>query len=857
MANAWETAPIVQKAGSAPAINPTTALERTLKEGQIKTQAADLSMKPLEAATKRAEAISANAAASRAPYQNQEAQANAAKARAEAVRAAGPQMTAEVREKAISAFNAAKLLHLQIADIESKYAPGPGSTKGVFGLEDYFPTTNNVRFDTAGNSVRGNVGTALNFTGGQLNTPREAEAAVGPFLPHSADRDIVALDKIQRLKDLRDKALHQSIQMLGGVPDAQGNIVPIDQAEKMGLLNFTTPDGSGGPPKYLGDNSPRGLATGKSRNVSDPKTAAVIDALVRNGGTLDEANAIVKSLGPNQTPITPEQFKAAQDLVAKGYKGPLSSVTRNEDNGWFNRTSASPAGAYTIGAADALTGGTADNVYGLMGGDPADARAKMASIAAANPKSSMLGGVTGAGMAAALTETGLGALGSRVPGIAGKVLGSARTADGLYGMGYGAGSSDDDRITGALLGGTTGMVGGMFGRGLARTAGKAARGVTDESVKYLNDLGVPLTFGQAVGQSGRAGNAVRSMENSLSGAPVIGDMIKARQREGFQGVNRAAFDQGLSPIGATTNGVIGAEGVDAAKVAVNKGFRDSLDPVNVSLDPEFGADYTNAALRAGDLPQSMADNAGSTLSMRIQDNVSPAGDLTGNDFQQSLRGLKRDAKSFANQPYGHDFGEVTRQGQDALEGLLQRQAPDALPAYKAANAANRNVSVLKDAVNRARNGVRSGETDLFSPSQLSDAAAANARQFGGSQGTTQQPFYDLTRHAQKILPSNVPDSGTAGRLAALAIPSLFGATGGAGGWALGDAGEGTKYGLGLGAVAALGGSKTAQKMLVASLLKRPDWLRAIGEGSIGRAPYVGMAFSGLGSSLAPSLVPSQ
>jgi hypothetical protein len=77
-----------------------------------------------------------------------------------------------------------------------------------------------------------------------------------------------------------------------------------------------------------------------------------------------------------------------------------------------------------------------------------------------------------------------------------------------------------------------------------------------------------------------------------------------------------------------------------------------------------------------------------------------------------------------------------------------------------ANAAYRNLSVLGDAVGA---GMNTG--GLFSPAQLGTAARGNARKFTGrlSGSTTDRPFYDLQRAGQDVLPSKVPDSGTAGR----------------------------------------------------------------------------------------------
>jgi hypothetical protein len=78
-----------------------------------------------------------------------------------------------------------------------------------------------------------------------------------------------------------------------------------------------------------------------------------------------------------------------------------------------------------------------------------------------------------------------------------------------------------------------------------------------------------------------------------------------------------------------------------------------------------------------------------------------------------------------------------------------------------ANTAYRNLNILSDAVGRGINN-----EGLFMPSQLGAAAKANTTRFGGkiAAATPDRPFYELQRAGQEVLPSRVPDSGTAGRI---------------------------------------------------------------------------------------------
>jgi hypothetical protein len=241
---------------------------------------------------------------------------------------------------------------------------------------------------------------------------------------------------------------------------------------------------------------------------------------------------------------------------------------------------------------------------------------------------------------------------------------------------------------------------------------------------------------------------------------------------------------------------------------------------------------------------------------RVGENFDPVNGLDGSGFQNSLRRIRQASSENAGQPNGQDLSEALGHTEDGLRGMVQRQAPGQLPMYDAANEANRNVSVLRDAVNAARSGTITGEPGVFSAAQLSNAAQSNARRYGDAHGTTNQPFFDLTRAGQKVLPSNVPDSGSAGRLAMFAIPSML-AGGGIGASNSDNAVSGGATGAGIStaamaAILAAGGSKVGQHALTAALLDRPDIAVHLGNQIYNRgAPVAGMFGAGAAAAMLP------
>lgn len=487
----------------------------------------------------------------------------------------------------------------------------------------------------------------------------------------------------------------------------------------------------------------------------------------------------------------------------------------------------SPYGAATTSFGNALAGNRLDDIVGLTGGNAEQARAGMQALRDQNPGSSLIGDVAGtaaayAGGNSVLRRLGATAAARFVPqAIRGLgTAGRARLGDAAMGLYQGTG----DDYGNAPLSMALNTGGGMFGRGLARGGARALTGARDATTRFMTDRNIPLTLGQIAGRGGRPGQALRGVEDRLSGLPIVGTFIKDQQRRGFEAFDRAAFNEGLAPINANVGKLTGAPAVDAALTARSNAYSNALDPVTVNMDPQFRSDYRGAVLAGRGLPEPMRGNIGYTLPTRIENSFSPTGELTGRDFQQSIRGLRRDASAVESQPFGHDFGQITRQGEGALEGLLGRQAPDTLEAYRAANAANRNVEILRDATNRARNGSRSGAVDIFTPSQLSDATAANSRRFGNTQGTTQQPFFDLTRHAQSILPNTVPDSGSAGRW--LLPAALIG--GGEASDQTGLTDRAGEIGLALGGLS-LPYTNRGQRLLQTALARRPEATRRLGE----------------------------
>jgi len=734
----------------------------------------------------------------------------------------------------------------QINETERLFKVGPGATSGAAGLADFLPgqlRDVNGQFDVAANQLEDQAAMAFKVPGAGAQTDADAARIARAIKPNRFSSDS---SNEQVFKGL--KARVDAMRASQGLPAAQWangttSNSPADAKRQNDPRAATI--GNAAPPSGGNPQGPRGYDVGGvAGGVGAPKpggsggfsNAAGLEMAQRlskaytAGADVSALNKILRENGY-------QEFTDPQSIAAIQKRGPLNFAPPQVDDARSGLGRAigdnlnNGVGAYAVGAADALTAGNLDTLGG--------GQTKLAQqyLEKNNPTASLLGTVTGGALAAGGAELGL----ARAGLTAGR---AALAGDALYGGAYGAGSADGgNRLLGALAGATGGAVGGIAGRGVASGVGRLARGVQNADVSALRQAGIPTTVGQTLG------GTAKGIEDRLSGLPVVGDMVNARRLEGMQAFNRAGFDEALAPINANTGGIIGEQGIDAAQGATSQGYRQALDNVNVAPDPQFTGDYSAAVAQGAQVPR-----VGPEFQAWAQADLDPLvaqpsfNGATVQDFLQQTRGA-----SFGTDQMGKLVGRSVTGAEDAMRGLVQRQSPGTIPALAKADQAYRQVQVLRDAVNRARNGTRTGETGIFAPSQLADAAAANAKKFGNSQGTTRQPFFDLTRAAQSVLPNSVPDSGTAGRAVVAGGLGLAGLGGGAG-YAAGDTSTGAGTGLALAALLAAGGTKTGQKALVKALADRPDALVKFGNKVIRGSKYGGIFGAPLVAPIATGIV---
>lgn len=561
----------------------------------------------------------------------------------------------------------------------------------------------------------------------------------------------------------------------------------------------------------------------------DKAFASEAQAAFNAGATRDQMNEIAKKYGAQ--PFGADLEQAIQSRNAGGRAQFTTPVTGREAAGLtgqlFGAAAATPVGSYGMGALNAMTMGTLDEMVGAAGGNATATQVAKDLAARENPLASMLGNVTGGALAVAAPEAAMSRMG--IGGATGVMAPRLMATDAAYGAAFGAGENNDDRLSGALTGGISGALGGTVGRGAVSGTGMAFRGVRDAGVRRLQEAGVPMTMGQIMSQSGRVGQMVKGVEDRLAGLPLVGDLINARRTQGLEGFNRAAFNEALAPIQGTVDQV--AEGgIQQAQQAVSGAYDNALGGVRVQADPQFVQDMAAARARATGVPNH-GQGLGYTLDNNVGNLFDDTGGLTGERLQAAIQTLRGEAPAYSGQPLGNEAAGSLRQAEDALTGLVVRQAPDVMPALGSANQAYRNLRILEDAVGDS--GKNTG--GLFTPAQLGMKSAQNTKSYGGKAANARgdRPFFELQRAGQDILPSKVPDSGTAGRLA---LPAILGGAGAGAGYLGGD----TQTGAALGLLAAAPASRTGQRLIQDALLRRSPEMVRIGDTIVNRSRLGGM-----------------
>jgi len=379
----------------------------------------------------------------------------------------------------------------------------------------------------------------------------------------------------------------------------------------------------------------------------------------------------------------------------------------------------------------------------------------------------LAGGAVAPGMVSAGNYVAQGTTG----GIrAGRAAGVGAGIGGVTGFGTAEGDLAD-RLEGGAIGAGVGALTGAAGQRVVDRFARGAVGADTTAARQLSREGVQLTPGQMLQEAPLVGGMIRGTEDRLAGWPLVGDAIQGARIRGFETANIAGAQRGLTPIGETIPSKIapGYEAVEYVQDRLGQAYADVLSRVSPTIDAPLD---TGIAEILADAPASMGEararQLAEILSSRVMRNVDPeTRRISGEEFKrietvlgQQQRELSRSVDS-DQRALGLALGDIRSEFRDALA----RQYPAEAPRLQQINTGYANLVRIEDATGTAGAMQRGG---VFTAAQLANAVRRNTgsrSQRGAGTGLMR----DLATNMGEVLPSTVPDSGTAGRAGLAAL----------------------------------------------------------------------------------------
>lgn len=318
------------------------------------------------------------------------------------------------------------------------------------------------------------------------------------------------------------------------------------------------------------------------------------------------------------------------------------------------------------------------------------------------------------------------------------------------------------------------VVGGVAGGGAAglRT-GPARPRVPVTAAQRLQAEGVQLTPGQL------AGGILRGLEDKATSIPLVGDAIRGAKVRANDGFNRAMANRVLAPLGeeVPANIPAGRETVAYLQDRIDTAYDTVLGRVTVTRDAQLDADIQTIQQAAQMLP----DNSQAQLTRIVDQLVNRRlqGPLSGREYKNIESEVGQMAADYGGSSTAseRELGRLLGDLRGALRDTVARTNPNEAQALAAVDDGFANLTTIERAAAKTQDG-------NYSPNQARTAMRQGdrtVRKRATARGTAR--MQGLVDDAQAVLPSTIPDSGTAGRLMAggagfLAATNPFLAAGG-------------------------------------------------------------------------------
>lgn len=378
---------------------------------------------------------------------------------------------------------------------------------------------------------------------------------------------------------------------------------------------------------------------------------------------------------------------AARDSAGTPFRVSVPLGGRREPIPVLSAIANSSPGAAIGAAADVGALGLSDEIAGLAGGDTlgqvwsgegeSQRRAQLLKESAAD---------------AYPLETAAGSLAGGMTSVAGigKIAGPGRAlaTDIGFGAGYGAGSSNDNRLGGAIVGGVASAAGSYFGGKLLDKIANRAPSAAAKAVETAQNYGIDLPL-EAMGR----GKAI--VGNTLSNMPGSAQVMQGSRDVLSDQVSNAVEDvaSGFGP--STSFAGMGEALQTGAKKWIDKFQRTAgklYDAIPIS--PQADASLTNTAATLGDLTSKFASNpklAAAMKNTRLSSYMDALGDASSKLSWEDLKAFRsRIGEEIGDQRFSDGTMKSELRGlygalSEDMKNTAAAQGPAALRAFERAN----------------------------------------------------------------------------------------------------------------------------------------------------------------------------
>jgi hypothetical protein len=298
---------------------------------------------------------------------------------------------------------------------------------------------------------------------------------------------------------------------------------------------------------------------------------------------------------------------------------------------------------------------------------------------------------------------------------------------------------------------------GAAGGALATTPRPKKFKRVDPDVELLAREGVRMTPGQMRGGIGRAA------EDAGTSQPILGQAITERRIEGFEDFNRALANRALRQIGEELpeNVPAGSAAVKYVGDKLSAGYEAAIPNVVVRADPGYADDVRRVVDGLETITPDSFQRLSDILDQRVTSRIPQNGAIDGALYKKIQSELDWEVARYkgAGDPDQRAIGEAIEGVQKALEGAARRQDPRFAAQIDGLDRGWAELARIESAA--AKSVDLSG---IATPKQYAQSVKmgdGRVRRRGVARGEALSQ--DLAGAAVRVLPSQMPDSGTAGR----------------------------------------------------------------------------------------------